>query len=141
MKRRAFLSFLAVAAAAAAADGRPRASTPQVRQEIVTVIEQQLTAFRQGEAAKAYRLATQELQRQKPLSVFSSIVQSSYPEIWQSTRAEFGIVRDDGNRATVTVHVYARATDAPYDYTLVKEKSGWRIHGVVRHSGKSSGKV
>ena len=53
----------------------------------------------------------------------------------------WGIVRDDGRRATVTVQVYAKTGDTGYDFTLVKERSAWRIHGVVRHAPKKSGKV
>ncbi|MES2694274.1 MAG: hypothetical protein V4773_12435, partial [Verrucomicrobiota bacterium] len=51
---------------------------------------------------------------------------------------QFGIVRDDGQRATVTAQVYSKNGDAAsYDYTLTKEKAGWRVLGVLRrHEGK-----
>lgn len=124
---------------AAAAD--MPASKPEVKKQIVAVIEAQLAAFRKGDTAKAHTYAAAELRAQKPQRVFSAIVKENYPEIWASTRAEFGIARDDGQRATVTVQVYAKTSDAAYDYTLVKEKAGWRIYGVVRHEAKSAGKV
>jgi hypothetical protein len=117
------------------------ASKPEVKKEIVAVIEAQLAAFRKGDTGKAHSYASSELRAQKPRRVFSEIVKDNYPEIWASTRAEFGIVRDDGKRATVTVQVYAKTGDAAYDYTLVKEEAGWRIFGVVRHEAKSAGKV
>ena len=130
-----------MAPALSGADARPRASTPEVRKEIVATIEGQLRAFRRGEVEKAHGFATADLRKQKPLPVLTAIVKQSYPEIWANTRAEFGIVRDDGNRATVTVQVYAKDADAAYDFTLVKEAAGWRIHGVLRHEPKKAGKA
>lgn len=125
----------------AGADSARRASTPEVKKEIVAVIEGQLTAFRKGDVEKAYGYAATELRAQKPLRAFTAIVKESYPEIWSNTRAEFGIARDDGSQATVTVQVYSKAGGAAYDFTLTKERVGWRIYGVVRHEPKQSGKV
>ena len=118
-----------------------RASKPEVKQEIVAVIEAQLAAFRKGDVAKAYDYAASDLRAQKPLRNFSAIVKENYPEIWASTRAEPGIVRDDGMRATVTVQVYSKTGDAAYDFTLVKEKAGWRVQGVLRHEPRKGGTV
>src|SRR3954471_5199611 len=129
------------ALASSAAEPILRASKPEVKKEIVSVIEAQLAAFRKGDAAKAYGFASAALRAQKPLRVFAGIVQSSYPEIWANTRAEFGIVRDDGTQATVTVQVYSKSDDAAYDFTLTKESAGWRINGVLRHEPKKTGKV
>ena len=124
------------AVGAMAAEANLRASKPEVKKEIVTVIEAQLAAFRKRDVAKAYTFAAADLRAQKPLSVFTTIVRDSYPEIWSNTRAEFGIVRDNGRQATVTVQVYSKAGDAAYDFTLAKENAGWRIYGVVRHAPK-----
>jgi hypothetical protein len=146
MTRRTILAGLALAGVASAlnliaAESPMRASKPEVRKDVVAVIEAQLAAFRKGDAGKAYSFASAELRAQKPLRVFTSIVQQSYPEIWRNTRAEFGIVRDDGQQAQVTVHVYAEDADAAYDFTLKKERSDWRIYGVLRHAAKQTGKV
>ena len=130
-----------VALGAMAADGELRASKPELKQQIVAVIEAQLAAFRQGDVAKAYTFAAADLMAQKPLRVFTTIVQENYPEIWSNTRAEFGIVRDNDTQATVTVQVYSKAGDAAYDFTLAKERVGWRIYGVLRHAPKQKGKV
>lgn len=127
--------------AAGADPGALRASKPEVKQEIVAVIEAQLAAFRKGDLAKAYRFAAAELRAQKPLREFTAIVEANYPEIRSNTRADFGIVRDDGTRGTVTVHVYSRVGDAAYDFTLAKEKAGWRIFGVVRRAPRKGGTV
>ena len=103
------------------------ASKPDVRKGVIATIESQLAAFRARELAKAYGFAAATLREQTSLRAFVAIVQNSYPEIWSSTRAEFGLVRDDGERATVLVHVFAGESDAAYDYVLVKERSGGRI--------------
>lgn len=134
-----FLAPMSVFILGRAAESAMRASKPEVKKEIVTVIDAQLAAFRKGDAAKAYSYAAADLRAQKPLNVFTAIVRENYPEIWASTRAEPGIVRDDGGRATVTVQVYAKSGEAAYDFTLVKEKAGWRIHGVVRHAARKGG--
>jgi hypothetical protein len=144
MRRVLFLwgmCVLLVAGAGPLRAAEMRASKPDVRQEVVKAIEGQLTAFRRGEVEQAYRFAAAELRAQKPLPAFAAIVQGNYPEIWANRRAEFGIVRDDGTRATVTVQVYAKKGDAAYDYTLIKERPGWRIYGVVRHAPRRGGKA
>jgi len=130
------LLIIAFAAQQAFAESALPASKPEVKTAIVAAIEGQLAAFRKGDAAKAYSFAARELRAQKPLRTFTAIVRESYPEIWANVRAEFGIVRDDGSKATVTVQVFAKDAEAGYDYTLVKETAGWRIYSVVRHEGK-----
>jgi hypothetical protein len=117
------------------------ASKPEVRKEIVATIDAQLAAFRSHEVEKAYRFAAAALRAQKPLPVFVAIVQTNYPEIWNNTRAECGIVHDNGEIATVLVHVFAKDSDASYDYQLVKEDGRWRVHGVLRHEPIKEEKV
>jgi hypothetical protein len=144
-----FLSRLAALAATlvfaltfvrAAEDG-PHASKPEVRREIVAVIDAQLSAFRTGDMPKAYSYASAALRAQKPIRAFLAIVQDNYPEIWASTRAEFGLVRDDGTTATLLVHVFGKDSDAAYDYTLTKDPAGWRIAAVLRHAPKKSDRM
>jgi hypothetical protein len=126
---------------ARAADSVMRASKPEVKKEIVAVIEAQLTAFRKGDVVKAYSYSATGLRAQKPLRVFAMIVKENYPEIWANTRAEYGLVRDDGERAKLLVHVEARESSASYDFLLVKERAGWRIEGVLRHEAARREKV
>jgi uncharacterized protein DUF4864 len=118
-----------------------RASKPEVRKEITAVIEAQLAAFRAGDPGKAYGLASAPLRAQKPLKAFTAIVRTSYPEIWANTRAEFGLVRDDGAQAALPVHVYSKDGDATYDYLLAREPAGWRINGVLRHEPAKADKM
>jgi hypothetical protein len=145
MRRRVFAGWLSIAwlgaGFALGADPGKRASTPETKKQVVEVIEQQLAAFQKGQTEKAYGFAAATLRAQKPLPTFTAIVQSNYPEIWNNTRAEFGIVHDDGTRAAVTVQVYSKQGEAAYDFTLLKERVGWRIDGVVRHAPKKGGKV
>ncbi|MEO7415005.1 MAG: DUF4864 domain-containing protein [Opitutaceae bacterium] len=108
-------------------------SKPAVSEQITGVIAAQLAAFRAGEVEKAYSYAAEPLRLQTPAPAFARIVQQSYPEIWRNTRADFGLVRDDGKRATLVVRVFAEGADAAYDYVLFKEAAGWRIGGVLRH--------
>lgn len=131
---------LAVSALRGAEDA-PHASKPEVRREIVAVIDAQLAAFRAGEVRQAYGYASADLRAQKRLAAFVAIVRENYPEIWSSKRAEYGLVRDDGTEATVLVHVFGQESDAAYDYTLALESAGWRISGVLRHAPKRSDKV
>lgn len=137
----AMAGLLLAGVAARGADDSLRASKPEVRREIVAVIESQLAAFRAGEVKKAYSQASAALRAQKPLQVFVAIVRENYPEIWANTRAEIGLVRDDGAEATVLVHVFGQRSDAAYDYTLVKERTGWRIAAVLRHAPKKSDRM
>ena len=48
------------------ADGGMRASKPELRKEVVAVIEGQLAAFRAGETQKAYAFAAAPLRAQRP---------------------------------------------------------------------------
>lgn len=99
----------------AAAEGAARpASKPEVRREIVAVIEGQLAGFRDDDTRKAYSFASTELRAQKPLRVFVAIVRENYPEIWRNRRAEFGLVRDNGATATVLVHLSGPEGEAAY---------------------------
>jgi Domain of unknown function (DUF4864) len=119
-----------------------KASKPAVRKEVIAVIEGQLTAFRAGEVMRAYAYAARGLQEQTPLPRFVQLVRQGYPEIWTNTRAEFGLVHDDGERATTTARVFAKdGTSATYDYLLVKEEDVWRITGVLRHEPRNETKT
>ncbi len=118
------------------------ASKPAVKAEIVASVEGQLAAFRDGKIERAYAYASTVLQMQTPIRRFVQLVRQGYPEIWSNARVEFGLVRDDGRRATVTARVFAHdSSSAMYDYVLVKEDEFWRIAGVLRHDAKGETRV
>lgn len=126
-------TWWAAASAVPAAEPALRASKPETKKEIVAVIEAQLAAFRKDDPALAYTFSSVRLRAQRPLRSFSAIVRGSYPEIWHSRSAEFGLARDDGEQARIPVHVTAaEGGEATFDYLLVKERVGWRIAGVLR---------
>ena len=148
MKRRMFLGavlmFLGGALGATVgrgAEGGMRASKPELRKEVVTVIEAQLAAFRDKDTKAAYGWAATAFRAQTTRRQFELIVLNNYPEIWANTKAEIGLVRDDGVRAAVLVQVHAKEGSAGYDYGLVKEREGWRIVSVLRHAPKKSDKL
>lgn len=133
MARATFLIALWLLAAAGGVAAELRASVPAVRRDVVGVIEAQLAAFRAGDVAGAFGQASAALRAQIPLRAFAAMIRGSYAEIWSSERAEFGLVRDDGTRASVRVHVWAAGRRAAFDYGLVREAGGWRVGSVVRH--------
>jgi hypothetical protein len=132
--------LLAVSATAAEPAALP-ASKPEVRKQIVATIDAQLAAFRRHDVVVAYTYSSTTLRAQKTLRAFAAIVSANYPEIWNNTRAECGIVHDNGTVATVLVHVFATGGDASYDYELVQERGQWRVHGVLRHEPVREGKL
>jgi len=127
----------AAAMGRAAEPGAMRASKPAAKTEIVATIEGQLAAFRGSEIERAYAYASSRFQMQTPVRRFAQSVRLGYPEIWTNERAEFGLARDDGRRATLTARVFAKdGSSAAYDYMLVREDDFWRIAGVLRHERK-----
>jgi hypothetical protein len=133
--------WMGIATGRGADDSVMRASKPEVRKEVTATIEAQLGAFRAKDSSKAYSYSATAMQQQMRLRAFIAIVQNNYPEIWMNLRAEFGLVRDDGTRATVLVHVFSNESDAAYDYVLFKERAGWRIGSVLRHDPRGADKV
>jgi hypothetical protein len=134
--KRLLVTFVAIGwlvGALFALDSGLRASKPEVKKEIVAVIEAQLTAFRKGDVAKAYTFSSARLRAQRSLASFAAVVKQYYPEIWSNTSAEYGLARDDGEVATLLVHVIGKQGQLSYDYRLIKERSGWRILGVLPH--------
>jgi hypothetical protein len=136
MKRWIVWLVLSCVGLAAAAEPTMRASKPEVKKEIVAVIDAQLAAFRKGDAAKAYAFSAARLQAQRSFRTFANIVRQYYPEIWSNTGAEYGLVRDDGEQAVLNVRVISKAHAATYDYRLVKERAGWRIAAVIPHESR-----
>lgn len=116
-----------------------RASRPEVKKAVVTVIEAQLAAFRSGDVSNAYGYSAASLRAQTSLRAFAAIVQANYPEIWSNQRVEYGLVRDDGSRARVLVEVFGRRESATFEYVLIRERSGWRIGSIMRHDPRDKG--
>ena len=117
-----------------AAEAPLRASGPEVRREVLAVIDAQLAAFRAHDALKAYALAAFSLRQQFPLARFLETVRQNYPDIWSNVRADYSIVQDNGAQATLRVRIFGPGGDSvSYDYILYKEPAGWRIASVLKH--------
>lgn len=112
-------------------------STPQGRKDVIAVIDGQLAAFRAKQLDAAYAFAAPALRTQVPEAQFMQIVRSNYPEIWANVGADFGVVRDNGARATISVKVKTAQGGARYDYILMREGKAWRIGSVLRHVAKT----
>jgi hypothetical protein len=110
-----------------------RLSAQSVQQELVRVIDSQLSAFRKGDYAGAYAFADSALQAQVSPAVFEHVVKTGYPAIARSRSASFGVSLDNGTEAVVTVGVMSQSGHLlQYHYLMHHEPNGWRISGVVR---------
>jgi hypothetical protein len=135
--------FLAAAFFAVAGALRAQAeihySKPDVRKEITTVVEAQLSALRAEDFRSAYQYAVQRLRRRLSAEQFAEMIRRGYPAIVGSERAELGLPMDDGLRAIVSVRVFAKSgAFADFRYTLLKERTGWRIAEVIAERSRES---
>jgi hypothetical protein len=107
-------------------------SKEAVQQELVRVIDSQLTDFRKGDYAGAYAFADSALQAQVSPAVFERMVKKGYPAIARSRSASFGVSLDNGDQAVVTVGILSQSGHLlQYHYLMHHEQSGWKISGVV----------
>ncbi len=108
-------------------------SQDPVRVELIAVIKSQLAAFRESDFPKAYSHATAGIKARFRLEAFELMVTSQYPSIAHSKTAVFGIILDNGDEAVVNVRIDGESSElADYRYLLKREKSAWKIQGVIR---------
>jgi hypothetical protein len=108
-------------------------SADPVKQQLVGVINSQLSAFRKGDFAVAYGFADSALRAQVPPATFQHMVESAYPAIARSRSASFGVILDNGDEAVVNVGITSQSgRTLQYRYVLRREPAGWRISGVIR---------
>lgn len=108
-------------------------SQDPVRAELITVIESQLAAFREKDFTKAYSHATSGIKARFRLEAFELMVTSQYPSIAHSKTAVFGIILDNGDEAVANVRIDGESSEPTgYRYLLKREKSAWKIQGVIR---------
>lgn len=106
-------------------------STAPVKQELTSVIDAQLAAFRANDYPKAYTFAAGMIREMFPAEQFETMVKTGYPLIAGSAKAEYGLSFDTGEEAVVNVTV--EGTDGrrtQYQYLLKKEDGAWKINGV-----------
>lgn len=124
------LSF--VLAAIACMAGATAAQAPP-GPEATDVIMRQLAAFRAGDYRTAYAFASQGIRARFDLEAFEQMVKAGYPQIARSTQAWILEARPDPDGA-LRVLLRIRGEDGTFIralYEMVREKSGWRINGVV----------
>ena len=106
-------------------------STAAVKQELTSVIDAQLAAFRANDYRKAYTFAAGMIKEMFPAEQFETMVKTGYPLIAGSAKAEYGMSFDTGEEAVVNVTVEgADGKQTQYQYLLKKEDGAWKINGV-----------
>lgn len=128
-----WLLFLIVLAGGGVAAAQPvlRYSDPETRREVRTVVEAQLAALRAGDWASAHGLTSAAFRSRVAPADFVRLFRRHYFVMLKSTRAELGLIRDDGRMARVPVRIHAGGESAAYVFTLVREPRGWRVWRIV----------
>lgn len=121
------LFWIGLAGGVAAAQPVLRYSSPEARREIRAVVEMQLMALRDEEWATAYGLTAAAFRARVAPADYVRLMRRHFPVMLVNTRAEFGLLRDDGRLARVPVRVHAGDESAAYIFTLVREMRGWRV--------------
>jgi hypothetical protein len=121
------LFWIVLAGGVAAAQPVLRFSSPESRREIRAVVERQLTALRDEEWTTAYGLTAAAFRARVAPADYVRLMRRHFAVMLMLTRAEFGLLRDDGRLARVPVRVHAGDESAAYVFTLVRETRGWRV--------------
>ena len=109
-----------------------------MKQELTTVIDAQLAAFRANDYPKAYTFAAEGIQGMFSRDRFEEMVKTAYPVIAHSAKSEYGLAFDTGEEAVVNVTVEnADGQRAQYQYLLKKEDGAWKINGVAELRGEN----
>ena len=136
-----FLFFIGLLGIASAAEPEMRLSAKKIRDEVHATVETQLNALREGNFEQAYEMASAGIKAQFDVRLFAGLIRRGYPVLLQANEADVGIVRDKNEEsAQVRVTILDRQKRATvYNYSLVKEKAGWRITGVVLEQRQARG--
>ena len=101
-------------------------------EELVTVVSAQLEAFRRNDFAKAYTFAAAGIREKFDAAAFEKMVKEQYPVIANSKSAKFGAATENGEEAMLIVTIRGAGKQAgQFRYLFVREKSNWKISGVV----------
>lgn len=122
-----WLGLLLAGGALASAQPVLRFSSPETRRELRAVVELQLEALREGDWATAYGQSATAFRARVVPADFVRLFRRHYPILLANTRAEFGLLQDDGRQARVPVRVYAGEVSTALIFTLVREPRGWRV--------------
>ncbi len=99
-------------------------------EELYSIVDRQLDDLRAGDYSRAYEYASSDIQRRYDVSQFAAMLQTEYPELTQTSRAQYGEVMAHAGRATMQVYLIEPDGEVmPCVYILVREGDGWRIDG------------
>lgn len=108
---------------------------------IRNVIQSQVDAFVQRDAAKAFSFASPMIQGMfgSPEN-FGRMVQSGYPAIWSPSKTQFLSLRTEAGRILQRMSFSGpEGVVAIFDYEMTKGPDGWKINGVYPVEGPSVG--
>lgn len=96
------------------------------------VIRQQLEAFRKNDFEAAYGFAFSGIREQLTRAEFEAMVRVGFAAMVKPGLVEFGGTEVVEGNAMVRLQLTAEdGTTSAYQYSLEKEKGGWRIAGVI----------
>jgi len=100
-------------------------------QELIRVIDSQLSALRGNDYTKAFYFADSNFKAQMNVRGFERMVKTGFPALVRSRSAVYGVIMDNGEQAVVNVGIKASSGKTlHFQYLLRKEKTGWKISGV-----------
>jgi len=143
---RLLLAVLAAAgflAAGVRAAGDWRLSPRDIREEVKSVVADQLRAFQREDIPAAYAFASSGIKQQFRLPVYERMIRRGYAPLLKHVRAEPGVVRDDGG-AMAMLPVVVHGDDGQtsrFRYHLLREDGQWRVSGVMPEGDAPKGET
>jgi hypothetical protein len=110
-----------------------RVSPKEVREEVKSVVSNQLAAFQREDIPAAYAFASTSIKQQFRLPVYERMIRRGYAPLLGHAEAQPGVVRDNGGGMAmlpVTVRVPGGAV-LRYRYHLLEEDGRWSVSGVM----------
>lgn len=108
---------------------RERSASP-APQELYSVVNSQLAAFRAEDFPGAYRCATSAFQQKFTLGQFEAMIRRDYAQVTHARRVEFGPVQIRGAAAALPVYFFqADGSVRSFLYSLMAEGGSWKITG------------
>lgn len=102
----------------------------QTHLDVIAPVQDMLKSVEKGPLNKAYEQYTsQEFKKNTSLEAFKDFF-INYPIITSYTKSELLDVAQAGNFAIVKYEFENDTYDTEADFTLIKEGSGWRVHGI-----------
>jgi hypothetical protein len=132
VKTSLLLFFFALCGAALVATHFARERTPPpAAEELYSVVNRQLSAFRAADFDSAYRHAAAGVQQKFSRAQFELMIRRDFSSMTQAGHVEFGAVHIAG--AVALVQVFLTTPDGAvrgFLYSFTAEADGWKIDGV-----------